>query len=203
MQWRGDCYSQRAGAGGRALQRSHPSHTTHPCAAHRRHSGQFAALAAHLTAAGFGTVAFDLPGHGRSGASTRGLRGYDSRPEAWVDDLGLMVDHMIDVISPDRGLPAFVYAESISGAATLRLLLRRGGPAARLAGAVVVGSAGGAALPDVLPFGLQRIVQGPMLALARAAPRLPMPITEAFGRWLFSEQFGDQEEGRRVFDADE
>lgn len=78
-------------------------------------------------------MAFDLPGHGRSGATTPGCRGYDANPAAWIDDLDLMLAHMSLNMAPERGLPAFIYAESISGAATLRLL-QRPSVASRLAG---------------------------------------------------------------------
>lgn len=71
------------------------------------HSGRYVDLRTSLAAAGIGTLAFDLRGHGRSS----GRRSHVSRWEVYLDDLAAVLDR-----GPgDAGGPLFVIGHSHGG----------------------------------------------------------------------------------------
>lgn len=93
------------------------------------HSGRYAPLAAHLNAAGFAVLAFDLRGHGRSG----GKRGHFVYADA-LDDITRLVD---EAQRRFGAVPRFLYGHSLGGNLVLNYILRR--PVEKLHGAVASG----------------------------------------------------------------
>lgn len=94
------------------------------------HSGRYDAVAARLTAAGYGVCAFDLRGHGESG----GRRG-DTRFAAAYEDIDRL---LADAAGWFPRAPRFLYGHSLGGLLVLSYTLGRR-PA--LAGVVASGAA--------------------------------------------------------------
>jgi alpha-beta hydrolase superfamily lysophospholipase len=117
------------------------------------HSGRYDAVAARLTAAGYGVCAFDLRGHGESG----GRRG-DTRFAAAYEDIDRLLTGAAEWL-PDA--PRFLYGHSLGGLLVLSYTLNRR-PA--LAGVV----ASGAALHNAL-----RGQKAKVLLVRLLAPLLP------------------------------
>jgi alpha-beta hydrolase superfamily lysophospholipase len=82
------------------------------------HAGRYAHVAQAFADAGFGTLAFDLRGHGR----TPGPRGHAPSFDVVMDDIGLLLEQAA------QGFPAtprFLYGHSLGGSLVLNYALRR------------------------------------------------------------------------------
>jgi alpha-beta hydrolase superfamily lysophospholipase len=82
------------------------------------HCGRYLHVARRITAAGFGVLAFDLRGHGKS----EGPRGYIPSYDALLDDISLALKECA-ARSPAK--PHFLYGHSLGGNLVLNYALRR------------------------------------------------------------------------------
>ncbi len=95
------------------------------------HSGRYAHVAAHLTAAGYALVTYDQRGHGRS----EGKRGHAASYDALMDDVSMLLG---ETATRYPGLPYFLYGHSLGGNLVLNYALRR---KAELAGVIATSPA--------------------------------------------------------------
>jgi alpha-beta hydrolase superfamily lysophospholipase len=94
------------------------------------HSGRYAHVAEAFNKAGYGMLAFDLRGHGKS----EGPRGHSPSSEAFLDDIeGLLAE----AGKRYPGKPRFLYGHSLGGALVLFTTLRR---KPQIAGVIATGA---------------------------------------------------------------
>jgi alpha-beta hydrolase superfamily lysophospholipase len=82
------------------------------------HSSRYSHVAEHLTSAGFALLAFDLPGHGKSG----GIRGHTTSNETFLENIDLLID---DSKRRYPETPRFLYGHSLGGIIVLFYTLKR------------------------------------------------------------------------------
>lgn len=82
------------------------------------HCGRYLHVARRFTAAGFGMLAFDLRGHGKSD----GKRGHATSFDVILDDIGLALQ---ECAARFPGKPLFLYGHSLGGNLVLNYALRR------------------------------------------------------------------------------
>lgn len=144
------------------------------------HSGRYTHVAQAFTHAGYGLLAFDLRGHGK----TQGPRGHVGHENAFLEDLDCLIEQ---AAGRYPGLPLFLYGHSLGGLLALFYSLRR---KPRLTGVI-------ATSPALLtPLGEQKA----KVALSKAMGSVLPGVTIATG--LDANQISRDPEVVRVYKAD-
>jgi alpha-beta hydrolase superfamily lysophospholipase len=145
------------------------------------HSGRYVHLAEALVARGYGVLAYDQRGHGRS----EGARGYVSSFQMLVDDLSLAISQAARSF-PGTGQP-FLYGHSLGALVVMRHLQTAG---AETTGAIL--SAPWLGTAATIPLWKEALAA----VLRRVAPAFPVPTEVA------PEELTSDEELQRAYRED-